>query len=101
MYPVISKLSCHSWGRMRTRFIAAGFMAVLAVPGSAHDTLDGVIEAKDLICQFHNTGMPRSMLRQMAEGDRFDMLLVIEAIDPTSGRARSVSSRQTGSKSLR
>lgn len=98
---ILNLLSCHVWGRMRIRFIAAGFLAALAVPGSAHDIQDGVIEAKDLICQFHNTGVPRSMLRQMVEGERFDMLLVIEAIDPASGRARSVSSRQTGTKSLR
>ncbi len=88
---------------MRIRFIAAGFVAALAAPGSlyAHDTLEGVIEAKDLICQFHNTGAPRSMLRQMVEGERFDMLQVIEGIDPASGRARSVSSNRVGTKGLR
>ncbi|MFH1604384.1 MAG: hypothetical protein ABIH03_10815 [Pseudomonadota bacterium] len=88
---------------MRTRFIAAGFVAAFAVPGLlfANDMLDGAIEAKDLICQFQVTGAPRSMLRQMLEGERFDMLLVIEAIDPAPGRARSVSSRQIGTKNLR
>jgi hypothetical protein len=88
---------------VESRFLAAVFLAALAAPGSlfAGDILDGVIEAKDLICQFHNTGVPRSLLRQLVEGESFDMLLVIEAIDPASGHARSVSSKQTGSKSLR
>lgn len=86
---------------MRTRLIAACMLAAIAVPCSAHDAFDGVIEAKDLICQFRNTGTPRSMLRQMLEGERIDMLQVIEAIDPSSGRARSVSSKQIGAKSLR
>ena len=88
---------------MRTRLIHAVIPTLLAVPGPlfAQDPLEGVIEARDLICQFHNTGAPRSLLRQLVEGERFDMLLVIEAIDPGSGRARSVSSRQTGAKGLR
>jgi hypothetical protein len=88
---------------MRTRFTAAVFLTGLAASGSlfAHDALDDLIEAKDLICEFHITGVPRSLLRSLVEGDHFDMLLVIEAIDPGSGKARAVSSKQAGSKSLR
>ncbi len=86
---------------MRTRLMLTIFLAAFAVPGPGQDVLDGVIDARDLICQFHNTGAPRSLLRQLVEGERFDMMLVIEAIDPTSGRARSVSSKQIGTKGLR
>jgi hypothetical protein len=86
---------------MDTRFIAAAFLTALAAPGSAHDALDDLIEARDLICEFHITGMPRSLLRHLVEGERFDMLMVIESIDPATGKARSVSSRQIGAKSLR
>jgi len=86
---------------MHTRFIAAVLLTALAAPASAHDALDDLIEARDLICEFHITGAPHSLLRRMVEGERFDMLMVIEAIDPATGKARSVSSRQTGAKSLR
>ncbi len=89
---------------MRNQSLAGLFVfAMAAVPDStqAHDALDDLIEARDLICEFHITGRPRSILRRMVEGERFDMLLVIEAIDPVSGRARSVSSKQTGAKHLR
>ena len=87
----------------KIRLDAAVFLTALAAPGSlfAHDALDDLIEAKDLICEFHNTGVPRSLLRSLVGGDQFDMLLVIDAIDPGSGRARAVSSRQIGAKSLR
>jgi hypothetical protein len=87
--------------QMKGRFILAVCLTALAAPGSAHDALDGIAEAKDLICEFKNTGSARSMLRQMLEGEHFDMLQVIEAIDPDSGGARSVSSRQIGTKPLR
>jgi hypothetical protein len=89
--------------RMKMHSAAAVLLAALAAPGClfAHDALDELIEAKDLICEFHNTGVPRSLLRKLVGGDQFDMLLVIDAIDPGSGRARAVSSRQTGAKSLR
>jgi hypothetical protein len=88
---------------MRTPYTAAVFLTALAACGSAfaHDALDDLIEARDLICEFHNTGAPHSLLRRLVEGERVDMLLVIEAIDPGSGQARAVSSRQTGAKSLR
>ena len=88
---------------MKIRVNKAVFLTALAAPGSvfAQSALDGLIEAKDLICEFHNTGVPRSLLRGLLGGEHFDMLLVIEAIDPDSGRARAVSSRQTGAKSLR
>lgn len=79
--------------------LIAAFAA--AAPASAHDALDDLIDARDLICEFHVTGRPRSLLRRMVEGERFDMLLVIEAIDPARGGARAISSRQTGAKSLR
>ena len=83
--------------------MAAALLAALAAPGLlfARDTLDDLIDARDLICEFHVTGQPRSLLRRMVEGERFDMLLVIEAIDPVSGSARAVSSKQAGRKSLR
>jgi hypothetical protein len=86
---------------MRIQSTAAVLLTALAAPGLAHDALDDLIKAKDLICEFHITGAPSSMLRRMVEGERFDMLLVIEAIDPGSGEARSVSSRQVGRKNLR
>ena len=88
---------------MRTQSIAAVFLTALAASGHlyAHDVLDDLIEARDLICEFNITGRPRSVLRRMVEGERFDMLLVIEAIDPASGKARAVSSKQAGAKSLR
>jgi len=88
---------------MKHRYIRAVCLAIFTAAGPlyGHDSLDGVIEAKDLICQFHNAGAPRSMLRQMLEGEHFDMLQVIEAIDQSSGRARSVSSKQVGTKDLR
>ena len=89
--------------RMRTRFTAALVLTALAAPApaSAHDALNDLIEARDLICEFHITGQPRSVLRRMVEGERFDMLLVIEAIDPGTGKARAVSNKQSGAKSLR
>ena len=95
--------SCRARTRMRTRLTAAVFLTALAASGSllAQDALDELIEARDLICEFHNTGMPRSLLRRLVGDEQFDMLLVIDAIDPGSGRARAVSSRQTGAKSLR
>jgi hypothetical protein len=86
---------------MKTRFTAAVLLTALAAPAAGHDALDDLIEARDLICEFNITGVPRSLLRRMVEGERFDMLLVIEAIDPASGKARAVSSKQTGAKSLR
>ena len=86
---------------MRIPPIAVLLLAAVAAPASAHDVLDDLIEARDLICEFHITGRPRSILRRMVEGERFDMLLVIEGIDPVTGKARAVSSRQTGAKSLR
>jgi len=88
---------------MKIHSTAAVFLSALAASGplAAHDALDDLIEARDLICEFHITGIARSMLRRMVEGERFDMLLVIEAIDPGSGKARAVSSRQTGAKSVR
>ena len=88
---------------MRNRFRPSVFLAALAASGSlfAQDALDELIVAKDLICEFHNTGVPRSLLRNLVGGDQFDMLLVIDGIDPGSGRARAVSSKQTGAKSLR
>lgn len=88
---------------MRIQFTAAIFLTALAASGSlfAHDALDDLIEARDLICEFHITGVPRSMLRSLVGDEHFDMLLVIEAIDPGSGKARAVSSKQVGSKSLR
>lgn len=86
---------------MKTRYTAAVFLMALAASAWAHDPLDDLIEAKDLICEFHITGQPRSMLRRMVEGEHFDMLLVIEAIDPGSGKARAVSSKQAGRKNLR
>lgn len=81
----------------------AVFLAAFAAagPAFADGALDDLIDAKDLICEFHNTGVPRSLLRGLAGNEHIDMLLVIEAIDPGSGRARAVSSRQTGAKSLR
>jgi len=84
---------------MRNLLDAAVFLAALVASGSAlaRDALDELIEARDLICEFHSTSAPRSVL----EGERFDMLLVIEAIDPSSGRARAVSSKQAGAQSLR
>jgi len=94
-------LHFHTRTGMRIQATTAVVLVALAAPGSASDALDDLIEARDLICEFHITGQPRSMLRRMLEGERFDMLLVIEAIDPASGRARGVSSRQTGAKSLR
>jgi hypothetical protein len=88
---------------MKIRFKAIVFLSALAAPAPAisHDDLDDLIEARDLICEFHITGVPRSLLRTMVEGERFDMLMVIEAIDPARGNARAVSSRQTGAKTLR
>ena len=86
---------------MRIPPIAVLLLAAVAAPGSANDALDDLIEARDLICEFHVTGRPRSVLRRMVEGERFDMLLVIEAIDPGTGKARAFSSRQTGAKTLR
>ena len=88
---------------MRNRLDAAVVLAALVASGSAlaRDALDELIEARDLICEFHSTSAPRSLLRSVVEGERFDMLLVIEAIDPSSGRARAVSSKQTGAQSLR
>ncbi|MBI5909407.1 MAG: hypothetical protein HY848_05590 [Betaproteobacteria bacterium] len=88
---------------MRTGLTGTVFLTALAASGSllAHDALDELIEARDLICEFHNTGVPRSLMRRLAGDEQFDMLLVIEAIDPGSGRARAVSSKQTGAKSLR
>ena len=87
---------------MRIPSIAAAFLMALAASGLsfAHDALDDLIEARDLICEFHITGQPRSLLRRMVEGEHFDMLLVIEAIDPVTGSARAVSSKQAGRKSL-
>jgi hypothetical protein len=87
--------------RMRTRFTTVAFLLALAAPASAHDALDDLVEARDLICEFRITGMPSSLLRRMVEGERVDMLLVIEGIDPGSGQARAVSSKQVGRKSLR
>jgi hypothetical protein len=86
---------------MRIQATAAVLLTLFAASGSAHDALDDLIEARDLICEFRITGMPNSLLRRMVEGERFDMLLVIEAIDPGSGQARAVSSRQVGRKTLR
>jgi hypothetical protein len=88
---------------MKMHSAAAVLLTALAASGSlfAHDALDELIEARDLICEFHNTGVPRSLLRNLVGGEHFDMLLVIEAIEPGSGRARAVSSRQIGAKSLR
>ena len=86
---------------MKTRTTTAVFLTAFAASAPAHDVLDDLIEARDLICEFQITGVPRSLLRRMVEGDRFDMLLVIEAIDPGSGKARAVSSKQAGAKSLR
>ena len=82
---------------------AAVFLTALAASASAsaHDALDDLIEARDLICEFHVTGAPKSLLRRMLEGERFDMLLVIEAINPAKGEARAVSNKQTGAKNLR
>ena len=89
--------------QMENRFRALILFAALAAPASAfaHDALDDLIEARDLICEFNITGRPRSLLRRLVDGERFDMLLVIEAIDPASGKARSISSKQSGAKSLR
>ena len=88
---------------MRNHRNAALFLAALAGSGPlfAQDVLDELIDAKDLICEFHKTGVPRSLLRNLIGEEHFDMLLVIEAIDPGAGRARAISSRQTGAKSLR
>ena len=83
---------------MKIRYTTA---VLLAAAAPAHDALDDLIEARDLICEFRITGTPRSLLRAMVEGEQFDMLLVIEAIDPASGKARAVSSKQAGAKSLR
>lgn len=88
---------------MSKRLNSAVFLAALAAtgPSLAEDALADLIDAKDLICEFHITGVPRSLLRSIAGNEHFDMLLVIEAIDPGSRRARAVSSRQTGAKALR
>ena len=85
---------------MQTRYATAAFLTAFATAAPAHDALDDLVEARDLICEFRVTGMPRSLLRSMVEGERFDMLLVIEAIDPASAKARAVSSKQAGAKSL-
>lgn len=88
---------------MRNRFDTAVVLTALAASGPvfADDALDELIDAKDLICEFHVTGVPRSLLRSLVGGEHFDMLLVIEAIDPATGHARAVSSKQTGAKGLR
>jgi hypothetical protein len=88
---------------MKNRLNAAVFLTALAASGPliAHDALDELIDARDLICEFRITGVPHSLLRSLVGGEQFDMLLVIEAIDPASGWARAVSSKQTGAKSLR
>lgn len=88
---------------MSKRLNSYVFLAAFAAAGSslADDALVDLIDAKDLICEFHITGVPRSLLRGIAASGHFDMLLVIEAIDSGSGRARAVSSRQTGAKALR
>ena len=88
---------------MSKRLNSAVFLAALAAAGQslADDPLVDLIDARDLICEFHITGVPRSLLRGIAGSEHFDMLLVIEAIDPGSGRARAVSSRQAGAKALR
>lgn len=85
---------------MKIRYNAAVLLTTFAAAAPAHDALDDLLEARDLICEFRVTGMPRSLLRNMVDGEQFDMLLVIEAIDPASGKARAVSSKQTGSKDL-
>ena len=85
---------------MKIRYTAAVLLTAFAAASPAHDALDDLIEARDLICEFRITGTPRSLLRAMVDGERFDMLLVIEAIDPASGKARAVSSKQAGAKSL-
>ena len=88
---------------MKNRLNAAVFLTALAASGPliAHDALGELIDARDLICEFRITGVPHSLLRSLVGGEQFDMLLVVEAIDPASGWARAVSSKQTGAKSLR
>ncbi len=100
---ILKTSSCRARTRMRIRLAGTVFLTALAASGSllAQDALDELIQARDLICEFHNTGAPRSLLRRLVGEEHFDMLLVIEAIDPGSSRARAVSSKQTGAKSLR
>jgi hypothetical protein len=88
---------------VRTLCTAGVFLMALAASGplSARDAMDDLIEARDLICEFQITGTPRSLLRRLTGDETFDMLLVIEAIDPDTGQARAISSTQAGTKSLR
>jgi hypothetical protein len=88
---------------MTRLFAATVLLAALSAPGAlrAANALDDLIDAKDVICEFHNTGVPASMLRNLVEGDHYDMLLVIEAINRTENRARATSSKRVGTKGVR
>ena len=88
---------------MKAKLTATLCFAALAASGSlrAQTALDGLIDSKDVICEFRNTGAPESLLRKLVEGERYDMLLVIEAIDPLTNRARATSSKQVGTKGVR
>ncbi len=84
----------------RAALLLAGLCALWG-SARADEALDELVAARDLICEFHNTGAPRSLLRGLVEPERFDMLLVIEDIDPHAARARAVASDQVGAKRLR
>jgi hypothetical protein len=88
---------------MTRRLAVTVLLAALSAAGPlrAGNALDDLIDAKDLICEFHNTGAPTSMLRNLVEGERYDMLLVIEAINRTENRARATSSKRVGTKGVR
>lgn len=88
---------------MTARLTAAIFLAAFAASGPlrADNSLDGVIEARDLICEFNTTGAPASRLRRMVEGERYDMLMVIEAMKSGASSAKATSSRQAGTKRVR
>jgi hypothetical protein len=89
--------------RMTRLFAATALLAVLSAAGPlrAENALDDLIDAKDVICEFHNTGAPTSMLRSLVDGERYDMLLVIEAINRAENRARATSSKSVGTKGVR
>lgn len=79
-------------------------LALTAALAPAHAlppvSLDQLIEARDLVCEFYNTQDWATVAARLALGDRSDMLMVIENVRRNPATARVVTSLTAGRRSV-
>ena len=81
--------------------LAAVLCSTIAAGAAATVSVDELIEARDLVCEFYNVPDWAGAAARFALRERADMLMVIENIRSNPGSARAVQTRSTGARPLR